>query len=265
MRAIRKLGIGFGCWFVLSVLCVVSADQPARESAQQILEQSAKAGKYTFLVFQRDDGTATKALLKLVSDSLAKRTDEAIVTTVRISDPAAKPLVDKFDVSRAPMPLLIAVGPNGAMTGLWQTGVTEQDIAGAFVTPTMLKCMKSLQENKLVFVCVHSGGAKETPRGVKELMLDEHFKARSVLYSFPAEDAAEKKLLSQMQIDTKATKGTTVVFLAPPGVMIGKYDANTSMDVMATALHKAGKCCDDPNCKHNHAPQATQQPAKQKR
>ena len=95
MRAIQKLGSGFGCWLVLSALCVVGAEEPARESAQQVLDQSAKAGKYTFLVFHRDDGVATKAMNKLVRDSLAKRGDDAVVSMVRITDPAAKPVVDK--------------------------------------------------------------------------------------------------------------------------------------------------------------------------
>jgi hypothetical protein len=34
--------------------------------------------------------------------------------------------------------------------------------------------------------------------------------------------------------------------------MIGKYAANVSQAQMAADLHKAGKCCDNPNCPHNH-------------
>ena len=42
--------------------------------------------------------------------------------------------------------------------------------------------------------------------------------------------------------------------MAPPGVLVGKFTANVTMNEITTKLHAAGKCCDDPNCKHNKKP-----------
>ena len=42
-----------------------------------------------------------------------------------------------------------------------------------------------------------------------------------------------------------------IVVLAPPGVLVGKYQGTVSTEQIATDLHAAGKCCNDPNCKHN--------------
>jgi hypothetical protein len=41
-----------------------------------------------------------------------------------------------------------------------------------------------------------------------------------------------------------------MVLMAPPGTVIGKYAATATKDKLAADLHAAGKCCDDPNCKH---------------
>jgi hypothetical protein len=34
--------------------------------------------------------------------------------------------------------------------------------------------------------------------------------------------------------------------------MVGKFPATATKAQLASELHAAGKCCDDPNCKHNH-------------
>ena len=43
-----------------------------------------------------------------------------------------------------------------------------------------------------------------------------------------------------------------VIFMAPPGALVGRFAASASKEDLARALHAAGKCCSDPNCKHNH-------------
>jgi len=137
--------------------------------------------------------------------------------------------------------------------------VTDEKIDEAIVTPTMTRCMKSLQENRLVLVCVQTTDKPVVPAGLKEMQADPDFKDRIVTVSMQLRDPAETRFLEQMQIDPQAVTGVTTVLLAPPGLLIGKYDANASAAQIAAALHQAGKCCNDPNCKHNHgaAPQAT--------
>jgi hypothetical protein len=34
-------------------------------------------------------------------------------------------------------------------------------------------------------------------------------------------------------------------------VLVGKFGPAVTKDEIAAALHAAGKCCNDPNCKHN--------------
>lgn len=246
-------------WIVFSMLLgaassTVNAQEPSR--AQAALDESARTGKLAFIVFYKEDNPATRKMTETVNAGVKKREGKALTANVVASSPAEQAVIERFKLSRAPMPLTLAVAPNGAVTGIFAKEITEERFEDAFVTPTMMTCMKSLQEDRLVFVCVQKSEKALVPAAVKDMQLDPQFKNRIVVISMNSADTQEIKFLNQMQIDpNKATLGTTAVLLAPPGVLIGKFDATASAAQIASALHHAGKCCDDPNCKHNQAPQ----------
>ncbi|MEK6259323.1 MAG: hypothetical protein AABP62_11965 [Planctomycetota bacterium] len=266
---VRCVGIALAGLLTVSPWATVSAQQvttvqpPSATQAEATLKQAAADGKYTFLLFYKTNDAATQAMTATLKEGLASRTEKALSAYVQVGQPAEKALVDKFDVSRAPMPMTIAVAPNGAITGMFAQKLSAEGIENSFVTPTMTGCMKSLQAGKLVFVCVQGSAKAPAPASLKDFQADPHFKDRLVSFSLLAADPAEAKFLKQMQIDAAKATGTTTVLLAPPGVLVGKFDAFTSKDDIAAALAKAGKCCDDPNCKHHQhqpAPRTTSQP-----
>jgi hypothetical protein len=228
-----------------------TARSSATSKAQQVLDQSAVDGKFTFLVFFKDDSPATRNMIQVARDEVAKRSDQAVLTFVQVSQPAERALVERFEVARAPMPLTMAVAPNGAITGVFSKTLSGSNIDEAIVTPTMTNCMKLLQENKLVFVCVQTRNESVVPSAVDEMRSDPLFKNRVELVSMRLGDPAETRFLDQMQINPNQIKSAIAILLAPPGVLIGKYDMKASRNQVAADLHKAGKCCDDANCKHN--------------
>ncbi|WLD13572.1 hypothetical protein [Planctellipticum variicoloris] len=228
--------------------------QPPATGAQAMIDQAAQDGKYTFLMFYKQKDAASNAMATTLKDAVAGKSEQVVAAYVQVGNPGDQALVAKYDVSRAPMPMIIALAPNGAMTGMFAQKVTAETLSEAFVTPTMMFAMKNLQENKLVLVTVQGLAKAPAPVAIKDFQGDPHFKGRIVTASMSADDPREGKFVGQMQIDSKA-KATHTVLLAPPGVMVGKFDAGASKDEIAAALAKAGKCCDDPNCKHHqHAP-----------
>ncbi len=228
----------------------VATASPASK-AEQTLDTAAGQNRYTYLVFYRSDDPATRTMAQTVKDGLAKRGDKAVATYVQVGNPAEKTLVDKYDVSRAPMPLTIVVAPNGAMTGIFAQKIEDKNLDDAQVTPTMMKCMKSLQEGKLVLISVRNAPSTIAPAAVRDLQADPHFKDRVVNYAMQVSDPAEGKFLQQMQIEPAKLLTQQTVLLAPPGVLVGKFEQTASKDEIANALAKAGKCCDDVNCKHH--------------
>ncbi len=220
--------------------------------ARAVLATAAGDQKYAFLLFYKDNGPSTQAMARTLKQTLAARQGEAAIAFVPANQRAQQELVEKFKVGRAPMPLVIAVAPNGAITGMFPARITEKQIADAFVTPKMAECMKSMQAGRLVFVCVSDGSAVGVPQGVQDFQDDPEFAGRAEVVSFAAHDPAEAEFLQQLKIDPAALDGQTTAFLAPPAVLVGKFNASATKEEMAAALHAAGKCCDDPNCKHNH-------------
>lgn len=229
--------------------------------SQQVLDNNAAQQKYTFLLFYREDNQATRAMAQSLQTGLSQRSDQASVCYVPVTDPAEQVVVKRFGVARAPLPFTLAVAPNGAVTALISQKITDAQIASAFVTAGMADCMKAMQDRKLVIVCVHTSARSQTPAAVVDFQADPEFKDRLRVISVQSNDQSEAPFLKQMEIVPASLKGSTVVFLAPPAVLVGKFPSSATKAELAAALHAAGKCCDDPNCKHGHGPQATKAPS----
>ena len=101
---------------------------------------------------------------------MAKLTDKAEAVEIQVADPAEGPIVARYDVSRAPMPLVLAIAPNGAITKGLPTQFDEDQLRQAFVSPCTAECMKALQAHKLVLLCVGpaspQGKQVSLPKGV---------------------------------------------------------------------------------------------------
>lgn len=245
------------CFIAVTAFAIVSgAETVPASKAQQVLDRAAQDQKFTFILFYKEADAATKSVAQIIRDGVAKRKDQATWTSVRVTDTAEQAIVERFDVSRTPMPLTMAVAPNGAITGIFSERMEDSHMAAAFVTPTMMRCMKSMQSGKLVLVCVQPAAKSAIPTAVKEFQADPEFKQRVVVVSMQSRDPAEAQFFDQMQVDPSLLDAPLTVFLAPPGVMVGKFESGATREDLAAALHRAGKCCDDPNCKHNHDPAA---------
>lgn len=235
-----------------------SAQAVTQVRALSRLEQSLKAagseGKFTFIVFSKEDNAASRDMLGVVETGVAERHEQAVVVTARANDPAEQPLIEHFGIGRAPMPLTVAVAPNGAITGVFAKTISDEHISTAIVTPTMMKCMKSLQNKQLVFVLVSASDKAAVPVGIKTLQSDPQFKDRFAFAAMRVDDPAEMRFISQMKIDPLRVEGPYAVLIAPPGVMVGHFDSTSTPAQIAAAIHKSGQCCEDPNCKHAAAP-----------
>lgn len=238
------------CWLGTAGYCQRSA-HAATGPTEKVLAQSADADRYTFVVFYKVKDVATQNMVNSVKQGLAGTQNSTIITLAQVGNPQEKALVDKLGVGRAAMPLCVAFAPNGAVTGLFRKLPTKDDIAKAFVTPTMTLCMKAMQDGKIVLVCVLNGPDTPTPIAVQDFQDDPQFKDRVATVALDPTDPNEGLFLEQLELDAANKQRIATVMLAPPGVLVGKYQATASHAEMAAELHAAGKCCDDPNCKHH--------------
>lgn len=214
------------------------------------IKQAAEAGKYLFLFFSKADDAPTRSMREVFDKTLDKVGDRAQGVTVTITDDSERDIVAKFDLSRAPMPLVLALAPNGAVTGGFATTFDEQDLLGAFVSPSAEKVMKALQDGKLVFVCVQNEKTTNNElamQGVRDFQADDRFAEATEIVTLDPADSGEAGFLGDLNVSPETAEATTV-FVAPPGNILGKFDGATYKDALVESLNKANTGCGPGGC-----------------
>ena len=166
--------------YLFALLALALASQVhAAGKGEAAHDQAAKDNKTVYLVFHRDWDANAQAMAAAVKATADKHAGIATWTPVVVTDAAEKPLVDKYQVSRAPMPLTLVVHPNGAVTGVYQKPASEADLVQCLVSPKKAECMKALQNNQLVLLCLQPTAQVVIPQGVQDFKADQHFAQRA--------------------------------------------------------------------------------------
>jgi hypothetical protein len=198
--------------------------------AQAVIDKAAKANKYVFIFCWKTQDQKTSAAKAEFDQAAAKLAELADVVSIQINDDAEKKIVQKHGLIRAPMPLVLAIAPCGAVTKGFTKKFDEQEIRTAFVSPCTQLCMKALQDRKLLLVCVveqaNPQDPVKTPKCAEDFKADAKYGQATEIVFVNAKDQAEAGLLKDFKVDQ--AKKPTVVFLAPPGVLIGNFDAATA-------------------------------------
>ena len=238
----------------------VAADNIQSPSASgkvaSAMSSAAKDNQYLFVFFYEKDDDATRAVRKTFDEALKKITPAPQSVGVDRTAPAEAEFVAKFGVDRAPMPLVLAIAPVGAVTGGFKAAdLTEERLRDAVASAGLQKCIKALQDKRLVLVCLQNGRTQANDaamKGVNEFKADAQFSEMTEIVKVDPTDAKEAKFLAQLKADPQAKEATTA-FLAPPGVLVTKVSGPTTKDGLVTALKSAssgcspgGSCCPAP-------------------
>ncbi len=222
--------------------------------AEKSLALASKANQTAFLLFHRGNDARTQALHRTLANLSANRDDASVVA---IAVNSAEPrLIQRFDATRMPLPAIVAVAPNDAVTGVFAQRFTEAEFNSAIVSPGYADCVKALQNDCLVLLCIHPAGQTVLPQGVAEFQANNSYEKQIQVVNVSAADPKEAKTLAELGVPANVASATTV-FMAPPGVMLGKFDQGVTASTLAARLAEAGKCCDDPNCNHGRKKTAT--------
>ena len=241
---------------LLSAFLTFSPSAHAASSREQAVAAAAQNNQFAFVMFYRGNDAAAQAMHGTIKSTLAKRRDSVFVP-VQLGDKAEQALIKKFDATRIPMPAVAVLAPNGAVCSVFPQKVTSHQLSAAIVSPGQASCLKALQDKKIVVLCAQPASSTEIPIGVRQFQADKLYSSRTEVVTVLASDPNEAKFLNQLRVRTDQPT-PVIAFMAPPGVMLGVFNANVSYEVLAQKLAAAGKCCDDENCKHHKSAQAKQ-------
>ena len=226
---------------------------PAAASRGTIaVDKAAKDNKYLFIFFWRDDAQRTNAMRGVFQSAMAKMSDTAESVEIQTTDPAEQQIVTRYDVSRAPMPFVLAVAPNGAMTKGLPIRFDESQLRQAFVSPCTAECMKALQDRNLVLLCVEPSSPKikqvSLQKGVQSFTADEQYAKSSKVVAVNAGDPAEAAFLKDLRVDPKTVDRVTVL-MAPPAAVVGTFVGDVTKDQLTAKLKSAQSgCCPGGSC-----------------
>jgi hypothetical protein len=194
------------------------------------VEKAASSKRYLFAFFWKEENDQTRTSRAVFEAAVKKVADRAQSVAVRIDDPAERRIVDKFQLDRAPMPLVLVLAPNGAITGGFPSRVEEAALLGAFATPCSERSMKALQENKLVLVCVQNEATRSNQaamRGVGDFQADPRYHEVTEIVMLNPAEAGEASFLRDLKISPKTEQAVTA-FMAPPGMVIAEFTGATT-------------------------------------
>jgi hypothetical protein len=232
------------------VAAAVARRRGAESPCMVSMQNAATEGKYFFILFHSSDDDQTQAMKKVFHSAMNSLEGEAIGAEVKTSDPAEVLLVNKFNVRRAPMPLVLAIAPNGAVTGGFPTQFTGDQLQNAIASPCTEKSLKALQDRKLVFVCVQNAATKSNDAalaGVDSIRIDPGYSSSTEVVMLDPARPEESRFLADLQVDPH-TKEAVTVCLVPPGTTVAKFTGATGKEAIIAALVSSKSGCGPSGC-----------------
>jgi len=214
--------------------------------------RAAAADKYLFVFFWKEKSQQTDAMWNVLQPAMNKLADRAESVAINVSDPAEKPMLARFGIDRSPLPLVLALAPNGAITKGFPLKFDEKQLSQAFVSRGTAECLKALQDRKLVLLCVQGRSPQirqvSLQQGVADFAVDARFAGATEIVAIDPADPAEASFLQELQVDPRAA-GQTTVFFAPPGSVVAKFNGAVTKEQLVAKLQEAqsnpcagGKC-----------------------
>jgi len=242
-------GVAIACLAVVASFSATNVN--AAGPGQQSIEAAASNNQFSFVLFYRTSDANTQKMFKTLQATLQPRND-AVAVPVNVTDAANGDIVSKFDATRIPLPAVVAIAPNGAVCSAFPRKIVAEQIEASFVSPGQATCLKALQDNQIVLLCVYPANGATVPPAVKAFSENQMYRERTQVVSVRSDDPAESRFLKQLNVPANR-QTASIAFMAPPGSMLGVFDQSVSFETLAETIAAAGKCCEDENCKFNKA------------
>lgn len=235
---------------LLALLMINFSFSANADSSISTIQQAQKENKHLYLFFYKKLDDKTQKSERIFDQATQQLGDKIKFSKVDILNPTEDSLVDRFNLKRTPMPFVIVLAPNGAITGGFHH-FTEEQLYEAITSPGAANCIKALQDQKLVLLCLqnHQTAHNEMAlRGVQDFKADPNFASASEIVIIDPSDPDEKKFLNQLNINVTPAEATTLL-MAPPADVVGKYYGPTSKEQIISDLKSATSgCCGPGGC-----------------
>ena len=219
-----------------------SASQSPTEKA---IAKAAEGGRYAFVLFHRSDGSSGNPLQASFDQAKAELKPRAELLTVDVSKGTDAQLIDKYKVDRAPLPIILALAPNGTVTKAFTKPADAAALRKAFVSETTTRLLKALQDGKLVALCVQGENTQhnqESMAAAREFVADESIGGQAEVMRLDPGSRDEASLLEQCNL-SPTLKEASIVLLVPPNTLVATVPGATTKAELLSALQQGLAAC----------------------
>jgi hypothetical protein len=215
---------------------------PADSSLSDRISEINSAGKYAFVLFHSDENQSVARLRETINSIKGKLEAKAVFLEAKTGSPTVQSYVTKYNLDRAPMPLLMAFAQNGVAVRALQAGCSTEDIEKSFVSPKAAEVSKAIQEGKNTLLLFGNDGLE----GFRDSLLS----ANKVALVWPnlriivvdPTDPEEKNLLEQSVVSSKTNRSVLVV-LSTTGTIGARIEGKVTEKEITDAVNSCRSQC----------------------
>lgn len=217
------------------------ADSTA-DNAEKAIELAKNSNRYLLLLFYNGEDKSFELMDKEIDNFINNSSNSILKYKVLTTEGKENSVIKKFGVDRAPLPVVLVLAPNGAITGGFPESVTNQQLEKSIVSELTMKILKPLQEQKIVLVSLQNKKTKfnrESTNALNDFSSDSRLRGSVDIIKEDPDNTEIKDFLKQCKLEKKITEAT-IVFLVPPGSIAGVFTGKITKDTLIAALSKCG-------------------------
>lgn len=214
------------------------------------IQEASQENKHLFIFFYKDQNEKTANLQKIFDQTMQQMGSQVKSIKIKANDPAEKSLAERFSLKRSPMPFVVVLAPNGAITGGFFT-FNQDQLKNALSSAGTASILKALQDRKLVLISLQNSQTTQNEaalKGVRDFKADPRFSNATELVTIDPADPKEQKFLQQLGVKASSNQAVTLL-VSPPADVVGTYRGATTKEQFVTDLQSAtagccpGGCC----------------------
>jgi hypothetical protein len=225
----------------LIVASATLAAAPKSSQAEAVIRAAAGQGRYVFVTFYKSGDAASTKMLADVKKIQAKLSKKASFTTASVGDPSHQALIKRYGVDRSPIPLMIVLAPNGAVTAGFPTAIKKTDFSSVFVSRGKADVLKALQDKKMAVLCLQNSKTKYNKQSLaaaKGLETNQQFSGLVRIVRIDPAARSESSFLRGLKVKT-TSKEAQIVVVASLGSVLGKFSGAVTTAKVVDGLNKS--------------------------
>ncbi len=230
---------------ILSAIALFAAT--LNGSLSDEIRESQNQGKQVYVLFTKEINSESEKMQYELEQFVDQCQNGVASYSCDITDPDCKDLVKRFDLKRTPMPFIVALAPNDATMGGFAKRVDQEALKGTLLCEGTQKCMKALQDKRLLILCLQNEETSENEEalaGVRAFAEDPRFsQATEIVIA----DPRKGDLASRFNVDPDMTRATTLL-VTPPGNVVTTINGKTAKAEFVDKLTEASSSCCPGGC-----------------